>query len=82
MKTGSKILISGIVIFLIALTGGIAYSLEYNSKPVVVLLSARAIEIRGMYGLTIEHPAFHHHPGNRQACHHQPGDSRGYESPA
>jgi hypothetical protein len=54
MKTGSKILISGVVILLIALTGGIAYSLAYNSKPVVVLLSDRTIEIRGMYGLSIE----------------------------
>lgn len=54
VKTGSKILIAGIIAFILALTGGIAYSLDYNSKPVTVVITDRAIEIKGMYGLSID----------------------------
>lgn len=57
MKTGSKILIAGIIAFILTLTGGIAYSLDYNSKPVTVVITGQAIEIKGMYGLSIDRSA-------------------------
>ncbi len=57
MKTGIRILIAVIIAFLLVLTGGIAYSLDYNSKPVTVVTTGQTMEIKGMYGLTIERAA-------------------------
>jgi len=54
MKTSSKILLGGIIFFLIVLTGGIVYSMQTNSKPVVLVLSQQSVEITGMYGVTLE----------------------------
>jgi hypothetical protein len=54
MKTGSKIAVAAIIVGIILLVGGIAYSLNFNSKPVEVLANAQSIQIKGAYGFTIE----------------------------